>query len=148
MLSKIIEFFFGKPEIIQDAFFGQMVEAGDYYECKRFFRPTQQEVELGVTKRADHDLLPQQAFFIWLEDHYEQIVEHIKPPLQEKIRAWMPDYQYQNFQEEFELEYFFIPAGEGPDQEWELTFFAKNELQHWCSIKMKGMAVQHILIDG
>lgn len=148
MLSKIIEFFFGKPEIIQDPFFGQMVEAGDYYECKRHFRPTNADVELGVTKRSDGDTAPQKAFFNWLEDNYDTILETIKPPLLERINGWLPDYQYQDFKEEFVLEYFFIPDGEQEEGKWEVTFFANNELQHWCNIEMKGLKVQQILIDG
>lgn len=148
MLSKILEFFFGKPEIIQDPFFGQMVEAGDYYECRRHFRPTNKEVELGVTKRPDGDLIPQQTFFKWLEDNYDDIIDSIKPPLLVEIRKWMPDYQYADFKTEFVLEYFFLPAGEAPDQKWEVTFFAQNDLQHWCSLEMKGMEVRQITIDG
>ncbi len=55
IIKRILEFLFGKTITISDSFFGEMTDAGNYYECRRSFRPTQQIVEIGLEKKAPAD---------------------------------------------------------------------------------------------
>jgi hypothetical protein len=39
-LTRLFEFIFGKTIKVQDSFFGEMLDADSYYECRRPFEPT------------------------------------------------------------------------------------------------------------
>ena len=146
--TKILDFIFGKPAIIQDPFFGKMTDADDYYECRRMFQPTGTILEIGLTKKT---MLPDEKqinFFHWVEDNFDLIIEKISPALEKRIAAWLGDYEITNFKKEFVLEYLFIPKCDEAIIDWQISFYATNELKHWCTIEMKGLAVKSIMIDG
>lgn len=148
ILKKIGEFLFGKIILVQDSFFGEMADVGSYYECRKSFKPTGKIVEIGLEKK---DLKPDEKqinFFKWIEDNYDFIIQKIGPSIEAKVAEWIPNYQIQNFKKEFILEYLYIPKCDKEIFDWQISFYADNELQHWCSLDMKGMEVKDILIDG
>ncbi|MFT4759944.1 MAG: hypothetical protein ACI9XO_000292 [Paraglaciecola sp.] len=49
---------------------------------------------------------------------------------------------------EFILKHLLIPSCEQAAFEWEISFFANNEIQHWCHFTMKGLKVKSLHIDG
>lgn len=148
ILKKIKYLFFGETIKVQNPFFGEMVDAGSYYECKKYFQPIDKEVEIGLEKTTKELEKKQIIFFNWLENNYDFIIEKISSPIENKIIEWLPNYQIQNFKKEFELEYFFIPICNSEIFDWQISFWVGDELQHWCTLEMKGSEVKSILIDG
>lgn len=148
IFNKIIEFFFGKPKIVEHTFFGEMTDIDTYFECRRIFEPTNKMVEIGLEKKDPHEDDKQVMFFHWIEENYGLIIEKITPKLEERIAKRIPGYQIENFKVEFELEYIWIPNCEVKIPEWQISFYANNELQHSCSIEMKGLEAKNIMIDG
>ena len=148
ILRKMKEKIFGKTIIVQDSFFGKLVDVGSYYECKKYFKSIAKEVEIGLEKTIEEKKEEQIKFFQWLENNYDLIIEKISPIIENEIIEWFPDYRIKNFKKEFILEYFFIPKCDSEIFEWQISFWAENELQHWCTLEMKGLEVKSILIDG
>lgn len=148
ILKRIGEFFWGETIIVTCDFFGEMVDAVDYYECKKMFKPTKKIVELGLEKVEPEFKEKQIDFFRWLEDNYELIIKSVSPSIEKRIVKRIPNYRIQNFKKEFILEYFYIPKCDDKTFDWNITFYADNELQHWCSLDMVGTKVKQILIDG
>jgi len=147
-LKKIRELLFGKTIIIKDDFFGDMTDAGDYYECRRVFKPTGKIVEIGLEKKNTNSNEKQIIFFTWLENNYDLLIEKISPSIEKEVAEWIPNYQIRNFKKEFILEYLYIPKCDDEIFEWEISFYADNELQHWCSLNIRGTEVKNIMIDG
>ena len=143
LLSRIGEFLFGKTIIIKNPFFGEMTDAGDYYECRRFFKPMGKVVEIGLAKKEKEPDKKQINFFNWIEENYDVIIQKISTPLEKQITKWIPNYKIQNFKKEFILEYLFIPKCETELVEWQISFYAENELQHHCFLEMK-LSLIHI----
>ncbi len=148
IINRISEYVWGKTIIVEDEFFGKMTDAKTYYECKKTFGPTGEFVEIGLEKK---DLLPDKKqidFFRWIENNYDLLIKIVSPHLEKIIIEWIPEYQITDFKNEFTLEYLYIPKCEEEIKDWRLSFYANNEFQHWCSIEMKGLKVENILIDG
>lgn len=148
ILSKIGEFIFGKIIKVQNDFFGEMTDAGDYYECRKVFKPTGKVIEIGLEKKGQEPDKKQKMFFTWIEDNYDLLIKKVSPTIEEQIRKWIPNYRIQDFRKEFMLEYLYIPKCDEEIFDWQISFYADNELQHWCSLDMKGLDVKHLLIDG
>jgi len=147
-LKKITEKLFGKPLLVQSPFFGEMIDAESYFECEKYFKPIAREVEIGLEKTLAGGEDRQVDFFNWLENNYDAVIEKISQPIEEKIIEWIPDYRIKDFKKEFKLEYLFIPKCDSAIFDWQISFWAENELQHWCSLEMNGLEVKFILIDG
>jgi hypothetical protein len=147
-LKKITEFVFGKQIIVEHSFFGKMIDAGDYYECRRMFRPTGTMVEIGLSKTAIEGDKKQVEFFHWLEDNFDLVIEKITPTLLTKLNTWIPNFRIYDFKKEFILEYLRIPSCEQTVFEWEISFYANNEIQHSCHFTMEGLSVKNLHIDG
>ena len=148
IIKKMGEFIFGKTIVVQNSFFGEMIDAGDIYECRKLFNPIGKEVEIGLVKKEIEPDEKQIDFFKWIENNYGLIVQKVSPIIEKRVAEWVPNYQIKNFEKEFILEYLFIPKCENEIFEWQISFYADNELQHSCSLDMKGLEVIQILIEG
>lgn len=148
IFQRIKDFIFGEIVVVQNDFFGDMIDAGDYYECRRIFEPTGKVVEIGLEKNEKESVENQMNFFKWIECNYELIIQKVSPVIEERVAGWITNYQIQNFKKEFILEYLYIPKCDEKIFDWQISFYANNELQHWCSLDMNGLEVKQILIDG
>ena len=148
LFKKITDFLFGKTIVINDPFFGEMTDAGSYYECKKLFKPTGKIVEIGLEKKDTPPDDLQINFFYWIENNYETIIENIKPKLQNELANWPAEININNFDQEFRLEYLYIPKCDKEVFDWKITFYGEKELHHWCTLEMHGFQVISLLIDG
>lgn len=147
IFHKILFFFLGKPPKVKHTFFGNVIDAGSYFECRRLFEPTNSIVEIGLEKTKNGKDTKQINFFKWIEANFDLIIEEIQPFLTTKILEWIPDFEIKNFKSEFKLDYLFIPSCERDVFGWKIMFYADNELQHACEIEMFGMEVRKIDIE-
>lgn len=147
-IEKIGAFLFGKTIKVNDPFFGVMIDADTHYECRRFFGPTNKVVEIGLEKKGIESDQNQRDFFGWIEENFDLIVENISPLVEAEIVESISDFRIRNFNTEFILEYLYIPKCEVDIFEWEIVFYADNELQHSCTIDMYGLEGYKVLIDG
>ncbi|MEM9837389.1 MAG: hypothetical protein AAF828_12850 [Bacteroidota bacterium] len=148
IIDKFLEFLFGKPTIVSDPFFGEMVDAGDYYECERLFTPIGDTVEIFLTKKENGPDEKQINFFLRLEENYDLFIQRISPSMEEAIQEWIPKFRIQNFKQEFSFKSLSIPKCDESVSKWELSFYARNDLRHYCELTMEGMEVKAIHIDG
>ena len=74
------------------------------------------------------------TFFDWLETNYDFFIKKISPAIEKIVAKWIKYYQIQDFKQEFMLEYIYIPRCEKAPFEWVIVFYAKNELQHTCTL--------------
>ena len=148
LLQKIGEFFFGETIVVQHSFFGEIIDVGDYYECRKLFKPIGKVVDIGLEKKAIVSDEKQINFFNWIEDNYELIIRRISPFIEKSVAECITNYRIKDFKKEFILEYLYIPKCDEALFNWRICFYADNELQHSCSLEMKGLIVKHLLIDG
>ncbi len=148
ILSKIEELIFGKLVRIKDGFFGEMIDTGEYYECKRIFQPTAKVVEIGLEKKRSGTDEKQENFFNWIENNYDLIIKKVSPSIEKQIQNWILNYEIKNFREEYTLEYLYIPKCDEKIIDWKISFYGEKELKHWCSLDMRGLEVRGILIEG
>lgn len=148
LFRKGIDFIFGKTVKIQHTFFGEMTDVGSYYECRRIFKGNKKIVEIGLAKKEEIIDNRQINFFKWIEENYEKIIVEISPAIEGEVSGFIPNYRIQNFKKEFNLEYLFIPKCDEDIFDWQISFYANNELQHTCSIDMRGTRVKQISIEG
>ena len=147
-LTKLVELIFGKIEKIQHPFFGEMIDAGNYYECRRKFKSINEIVEIGLEKGNSDSDQNQIEFFNWLDNNYEELIDKISPILENKIKEMIPEYKIDDFKKNFRLAYLYIPKCEEKPFQWKIGFDEINELQHYCFITMNELDVLKIHIDG
>ena len=133
---------------ISNDFFGEMIDAGNYYECRKLFRPIGKVVEIGLEKKEQGPDEKQKKFFNWIENNYDLLIEKVSPSIERRVQDWLSNYEVKDFQSEYTLEYLYIPRCDEGVFDWQISFYVENELQHWCSLEMRGLEVIEILIDG
>ncbi|GEM_PF-7083508 len=146
--KKISDFLFGELIIIQDDVFGEMIDMGAAFECQKLFLATGKEIVLHIEKVDGHVSEKQKNFVSSLDKNYDQFILKIKPILEKKIKEWIANFHIQNFKNEFILEFLSLPKMEDELFEWEIAFYADNDLQHSCLLTIKGNQVININIDG
>ncbi len=146
--KKISDFLFGELIIIQDDVFGEMIDMGAAFECQKLFLATGKKILLHVEKVDGHVSEKQKNFVSSLDKNYDQFILKIKPILEKKIKEWIANFHIQNFKNEFILEFLSLPKMEDELFEWEIAFYADNDLQHSCLLTIKGNQVINIHIDG
>ncbi len=121
-IQKIVEFIFGKTVKIQDPFFGEMLDTGDYYECRRLFGPTNSIVEIGLEKKEITPDDKQIKFFKWIENNYDFLINIIQPEIEKIVKNWDDNFEIHNFKKEISLEYLYIPNCDETTFEWNIFF--------------------------
>ena len=151
----IFDFIFGKTIKIDDQFFGEMLffhfkkkPEKNYFECKRYFKPTDNIIEIGIEGNETGPIELQKDFFRQIESEYEKIVYSVKPMIESEFKNWKEDFKIVNFQKEFKAVYLFLPRCEKEPKVWEIVFESEHDLNHTFTLTMKDFNATEILIDG
>lgn len=145
--SKILKFIFGENRVIENDFFGKMLDAGGYFECNRYFTPINKIIECGVSTDPDESFEKQIIFFRQVETNFEKIIEVLRPYLEKEVREWNPDYVFKDFSTDFEPTYLDIPNEEFENAEWNIIF-VNNPICHFSHFEMKGLEFKSMNTDG
>lgn len=145
--SKILKFIFGENRVIENDFFGKMLDAGGYFECRRYFLPTGEIIECAVDTDSEESFENQIKFFKRIENDFDKIISIIRPHLEKEVHEWEPDYIFNNFLTDFKPNYIEIRAEEFETSRWRISF-SNRPLAHCSHVEMEGFEIKYILMDG
>lgn len=151
----LLDFIFGKPTKIDNDFFGTMIFIEDkkdvfksYFECKRYFSPTDNIIEIGIDANQSGPTQKQIDFFKSIETNYAEISKPIKFLIETEMRNWNKDFKIDDFQKEFEAVYLKLPRCESKPIIWQIAFESDHDRNHTFTITMSDFEAKKILIDG
>ena len=152
----LIEFLFGKNKTIEDDFFGTMTFLGNekksspknYFECYRFFKPSKDNIEIGIEGDIIGPTQIQKDFFLKIEHNYHQFSIVIAPTIEKRYKEWQPNFKIKDFNKEFKPTYLSIPRCERSPVEWEISFESDLDLNHISRVYMEDFTVKGAYIDG
>ena len=151
----IFDFIFGKTIKIEDEFFGKMVFSEfkknpekNYFECRRYFKPTNEIIEIGIEGNVTGPTEIQKDFFRKIESDYDEITSSIKPMIENEFRNWKEDFKITDFNKEFKAVYLYLPRCEKEPKVWEIAFESEHDLNHTFTLTMNDLNATEILIDG
>lgn len=149
------DFVFGKPQKIENDFFGTMLFLGDkkdtlksYFECRRHFEPSDKIIEIGIDGDVIGPTQKQIDFFKSIETNYYTIKKSIVPIIEEEFWNWQEDFRIIDFQKEFIPVYLRLPRCEKKPIVWEIAFESYHDRNHTFTITMSNFEAKEILIDG
>jgi hypothetical protein len=145
--NKIVEFIFGKIREVDDDFFGKMLDAGSYYECRRLFSPINDIIEIGIDGDETGVSKIQKEFFKQIEKDYKLISENVTPIIEKELNKWNSNIVIDNFEKEFTPIYLRIPNCEESPLNWMIAFETIHD-SHMISVNMIDFEPDSILIDG
>jgi hypothetical protein len=144
--------FLKKKPPIHDPFFGDLryhvVNDCAWFEGQKWFAPLEKEVGLLVDADAAGPTETQRNFYFTLEHDYFELVDKIKPVLEEEFRNWKEDFVIQDFSKEFTLDHLRVPKQDITPLKWEMVFTSFHDLNHFFTIEFEGMEPKGIIIDG
>ena len=151
----LLDFIFRKPTKLENEFFGTMVFQADkkdsmnsYFECKRHFKPSGQNIEIGLDGDITGPTPKQIDFFKRIEDNYLTITKAISPLIEDEYRKWNDDFKINDFHKEFEPVYLQLPRCETKPIIWEIAFESNHDRNHTITITMMDFNASQIFIDG
>lgn len=150
----LLDFFLGKDIKIEDPFFGKMLfldfkdASKDYFECRRHFKPSNNQIEIGIEGDAVGPTEVQKDFFRSIETNYDAIIASIKPMIENEFKNWKEDFKIENFKDEFMPVYLFLPRCIKEPKVWEIAFETQHDLNHYISITMNDFNAKEIVVDG
>jgi hypothetical protein len=151
----IFDFIFGKTIKIDDQFFGKMIFSEfkkntekNYFECRRHFKPTDNNIEIGIEGNETGPTELQKDFFRQIESEYEKIISSVKPMIENEFQNWKEDFKIANFHKEFKAVYLHLPRCEKEPKTWEIAFESEHDLNHTFTLTMNNLKATEILIDG
>ncbi|MEQ3662314.1 MAG: hypothetical protein ABNG98_07835 [Flavobacterium sp.] len=151
----IFDLIFGKTIKIDDQFFGKMILSEfkknpekNYFECRRYFKPTDSIIEIGIEGNKTGPTELQKDFFKNIESEYEQIISSVKPMIEREFQNWNKDFKIIDFSKEFKAVYLYLPRCENEHKAWEIAFESEHDLNHTFTITMSNLKPTEILIDG
>jgi hypothetical protein len=152
----LIELIFGKRIKLQHDFWGQMIFVGkanhprpnDYFECRRHFKPSNTQIEIGIDSDSLGPTQIQIDFFKDLESSYDEITKSMIPLIESEFRNWVNDFKINNFNKEFLPVYLKIPRCQDRPIEWEIAFESSHDENHTITMTMQDFEAKGILIDG
>jgi len=151
----IFDFVFGKTIKIEDEFFGRMIFSEfkknpekNYFECRRYFKPTDEVIEIGIEGNATGPNEFQKEFFRKIESNFDNIISSIKPMVENEFQNWKEDFKIADFKKEFNAVYLYIPRCENQTKIWEIAFESDHDLNHTFTLTMNNFIAKEILIDG
>lgn len=151
----IFDFIFGKTIRIDDEFFGKMIFSEfkkkpekNYFECRRYFKPIEEIIEIGIEGDISGPTEIQKNFFRQIESAYEKIILSVKPMIESEFQNWKEDFKITDFNKEFKAVYLLLPRCENEPKVWEIAFETEHDLNHTFTLIMNGFTAKEILIDG
>lgn len=151
----LLSFIFGKPDKIEDEFFGTMTffefkkePQKNYFECKRHFEPTGRIIEIGIDGDKSGITDEQKDFFKSIEDNYPEICKAVTPLIESEFGYWKEGFQIHDFQKEFEAVYLSLPRSVTNPVVWEIAFESDHDRDHTFTLTMSDFEAKEILIDG
>jgi hypothetical protein len=151
----LFNFFSSKTTKIEHSFFGQMRFLNNkkdisksYFECKRFFKPSDNIIHIGISANIEGPMENQIDFFKSIETNYTQIIKSIIPLIEDEFRNWKEDFAIENFETEFQPIYICIPRCDVTPIIWEIAFESDHDNNHTFTCTMQDDNAVEILIDG
>jgi hypothetical protein len=145
---------FKKSTKIHHDFFGELTFLGfkdssrNYFEGRRFFAPTQQEIELLIHADKEGPTAAQQEFYVELQSNFEEYTKRIKRLVEDEFRNWKEDFEIEDFNKEFSLVCLTIPRLEKRPLIWDMAFTTIHDKNHHVTIDFVDHEPNGILIDG
>ena len=150
----LLDFLFGKTKTVEDEFFGKLLfmefkdTSKNYFEGRRLFKPSNQNIELAIDGNLPGPTETQKQFFQRIENDYKILTEKASSLITEEFQNWRPDFQIQNFDQEFWPVHMTIPQIGDREAIWELAFNTSHDRNHTVTITYKDFEATDILIDG
>lgn len=151
----LLSFIFGKPDKIEDEFFGTMTffefkkePQKNYFECRRHFKPTDRTIEIGIDGDKPGITDEQKDFFKSIEENYSEICKAVTPLIESEFGYWKEEFQIYDFQREFEAVYLSLPRSVIKPVVWEIAFESDHDRDHTFTLTMSDFEAKEILIDG
>jgi hypothetical protein len=150
---------FRKPLKISDAFFGEMLfmevkgdPANSYFECWRFFKPINEEIEVGVSRSLEGPTQIQKDFFTQIESDYAFIIRRIAPLIRGNFQEWKIEFEINSFEKKFNPVYVFIPNCLEKPVVWEIPFesipgFVSYNYPYILTIEMADYEPLHVSVS-
>jgi len=146
---------FGKSMKIDNVFFGQMLfnvdkkdQSKSYFECRRHFKPSDNQIEIGIDGAEIGPTQIQIDFFKSIEDNYSEITNSIRPLIEDEFGNWQEGFKIKDFNKEFEPVYLRLPRCETKPIIWEIAFESDHDRNHTFTLTMNDFVAKEILIDG
>lgn len=146
---------FGKSMKIDNVFFGQMLfnvdkkdQSKSYFECRRHFKPSDNQIEIGIDGAEIGPTQIQIEFFKSIEDNYSEITNSIRPLIEDEFGNWQEGFKIKDFNKEFEPVYLRLPRCETKPIIWEIAFESDHDRNHTFTLTMNDFVAKEILIDG
>lgn len=146
---------FGKTQKINHDFFGQMIFNGgkmpdpsDYFECRRYFKPSNDVIEIGIDGDTSGPTEKQISFFKSIEENYSNITKAIIPLIEDEFGNWKEGFKISDFNKEFDPVYLRIPRCESEPIIWQIAFESDHDRNHTFTLTMNNFEAKEILIDG
>ena len=150
----LLDFLFGKTKTVEDDFFGKLFflefkdTSKNYFEGRRFFKPSNRDIELAIDGSLPGPTENQKQFFQRIENDYKIVTERACLLIMDEFQNWQPDFQIQNFDQEFLPVHMTIPQIGDKEVVWELAFETNHDRNHAVTITFKDFEATEILIDG
>ncbi len=146
---------FGKSSHIEHDFFGKMLFVGgkvpattDYFECRRYFKPSNDVIAIGIDGNISGPTEEQVLFFKSLEDNYLKISQTIIPLIENEFKNFKEDFRILDFEKEFVPVYLKLPRCESLPIIWEIAFESDHDRDHTFTLTIHDFEANEILIDG
>lgn len=120
----------------------------NYFECRRHFKPTNDQIEIGIDGNISGPSELQKKFFRKIESDYDKFISSIEPMIENEFRNWKENFKISDFRNEFKAVYLRIPICDKQTIIWEIAFESDHDLNHTFTITMKDSKAEEILIDG
>jgi hypothetical protein len=151
----LLSFLFGKPQTLQDDYFGTLLFVDDkqptksYFEGQFIFEPTTKEIGLSIDADASGPTASQKEFAKKIQTNYQSVKEESAQLITHELREWMPGFTIQNFDLEFTPVSLTIPRLEGDRPvEWEIAYESVHDLNHTFTVTFADWRATSILVDG
>lgn len=150
----LFDFLLGKTIRIEDNFYGQLLffssskKQGDYFEGRRYFKPSGKIIELAIDADSSGPTHTHKHFFENVERNYADLIKKSEPLICNEFRKWKPDFEILNFNEEFTPVYLEIPKDNNANTKWEIAFETVHDEDHTITITVIDFTPTEILIDG
>lgn len=129
-------------------FMSGKTSAEGYFECRRNFEPTGEQIEIGIDGNLSGPTNLQKDFFRQVEAEYTSLVPHFIEVIEKEFGAWMTLPVIKDFAAEFKPTYLDIPACDQEPIEWEIVFDTVHDVNHTVTVGLLGYEPQYVRVDG
>jgi hypothetical protein len=146
---------FKKKPVIIDPFWGKMTfikinkkPEANYIECKPFFEPINQNIEVFIDAETSEPSVEQKQFFLKIQKNYQEITKLVTPIIENEFQNWKDGMKVIDFSKEFTPVGITLPRFEKTPINWSISFETVHDLDHQIEITMQDFEAIGILIDG